>query len=421
MATKAVQPIEPSPTDEETPGVVASKDAKTSEVGSKESRTTNQTAVGHDERQLVDLATTFLQDPKIRDAPVEEKTAFLSSKGLSRPQIDEALQRQIADTMDFPAAPSQPSKPATSISTQSPSSDNPSVNKSTPLIPPPTERPTTSQSQSTIPIITYPEFLLQQQKPASLITAERLTTAAYAIASLSAFYYGTSRYLISPTLQSLHESRHEFASHAHNRITTLNERLRSVVSTDESQSSRTSHEPASATATIDLEDDDASAMFSRSFGTQTSPAVNNLIPLVGPAADPAARTMTLDSNSSSASSNTAIEQQTPDASLTALENLRSSLSSQRAMLADEETAAGEVNTAISDLRSYLLDLSLQRVGTGSGTGIGSSSYKTGKSAGKEQDKDKANLDEVAQFRTEIRAFKGVLLSARNFPGGVRGK
>jgi len=162
-------------------------------------------------------------------------------------------------------------------------------------------------------------------------------------------------------------------------------------------------------------------MFSRSFGTQTSPAVNNLIPLVGPAADPAARTMTLDSNSSSASSNTAIEQQTPDASLTALENLRSSLSSQRAMLADEETAAGEVNTAISDLRSYLLDLSLQRVGTGSGTGIGSSSYKTGKSAGKEQDKDKANLDEVAQFRTEIRAFKGVLLSARNFPGGVRGK
>ena len=420
MATKTVQPIEPSPTDEETPGVVASKDAKTSEVGSEESRTTNQTEVGHGERQLVDLATTFLRDPKIRDALVEEKTAFLSSKGLSRPQIDEALQRQIADTMDFPAAPSQPSKPTTSISTQSPSSDN-SVNKSTPLIPPPTERPTTSQSQSTIPIITYPEFLLQQQKPASLITAERLTTAVYAIASLSAIVYGTSRYLISPTLQSLHESRHEFASHAHNRITTLNERLRSVVSTDESQSSRTSHEPVSATATIDLDDDDASAMFSRSFGTQTSPVVNNLTRLVGPAADPAARTMTLDSNSSSASSNTAIEQQTPDASLTALENLRSSLSSQCGMLADERTAAGEVNTAISDLRSYLLDLSLQRVGTGSGTGIGSSSYKTGKSAGKEQDKDKADLDEVAQFRTEIRAFKGVLLSARNFPGGVRGK
>ena len=130
--------------------------------------------------------------------------------------------------------------------------------------------------------------------------------------------------------------------------------------------------------------------------------------------------MTLDSNSSSASSNTAIEQHTPDAALTALGNLRSSLSSQRGMLADEGTAVGEVTTAISDLRTYLLDLSLQRVGTGSGTGIGSS-HKTGKSAGKEQDKDKASVDEVAQFRTEIRAFKGVLLSARNFPGGVRGK
>ena len=90
------------------------------------------------------------------------------------------------------------------------------------------------------------------------------------------------------------------------------------------------------------------------------------------------------------------------------------------MLADEGTAVGGVNTAISDLRTYLLDLSLQRVGTGSGTGIGSS-HKTGKSAGKELDKDKASVDEVAQFRTEIRAFKGVLLSARNFPGGVRGK
>ena len=421
MADKTAQPIERSPTEEEDPGVVASKDNKASEAGSKESPTTNQVAVGHDEKQLIDLATTFLRDPKIRDAPIEEKTAFLSSKGLSRPQIDEALQRHIANMKDLPAAPFQPSKPATSISTQPPSSDNLSEHKSTPPIPPPNEQPLTSLNQSSIPIITYPEFLLQQQKPAPLITAERLTTAAYGLATLCAVVYGTSRYLISPTLQALHESRHDFASHAHNRIATLNERLRSVVSTDESQSSPASNGPETATAAVDFDDDDASALFSRSYGTQTSPSVDNLTPLVGPAADPAARTMTLDSNSSSASSNTAIEQHTPDASLAALGTLRSSLSSQRGILADEGTAVGEVNTAISELRTYLLDLSLQRVGTGSGTGIGSSSYKTGKSAGKDQDKEKASVDEVAQFRAEIRAFKGVLLSARNFPGGVRGR
>jgi len=420
MSDEKAQRVEQAPSEEKAPEAVSSTDSQAIQAGTKEPPTTNPTAPAHDEGQLLDLAITFLRDPKIKDAPVEEKTAFLSSKGLSESQINEALRRQTAEIKDTSTTPTHTTQPVASVHTRPSLSESPSVNNNTAPIPPPNERPTAVQPQSTTPIITYPEFLLSQQKPAPLITADRLTTAAYAIATLSAIAYGTSRYLISPTLQALHESRHEFASHAHNRIATLNERLRSVVSTDTSQASRLGDGSETATAAIDFDDDDASAMFSRSFGTQTSPSVNNLTPLVGPAADATQRSMTLDSNSSSASSNTAIEQHTPDAALTALGNLRSSLSSQRGMLADEGTAVGEVNTAISDLRTYLLDLSLQRVGTGSGTGIGSS-HRTGKSAGKEQDKDKASVDEVAQFRTEIRAFKGVLLSARNFPGGVRGK
>jgi len=420
MADKTGRPIERSTNGEAAPRNLAGEDNNANDARSKESLTTNRTAPEHDEGQLLDLAITFLRDPKIKDSPHEEKTAFLSAKGLSESQINEALRRQTAETKDSSTTPAHTTQPVTSVPTRPSLSESPSVNKNTAPIPPPHERPAAVQPQSTTPIITYPEFLLSQQKPAPLITAERLTTAAYTIATLSAIVYGTSRYLISPTLQALHDSRHEFASHAHNRIATLNERLRSVVSTDGLQSSQIPDGSETATAAIDFDDDDASAMFSRSFGTQTSPSVNNLTPLVGPAADATQRSMTLDSNSSSASSNTAIEQHTPDAALTALGNLRSSLSSQRGMLADEGTAVGEVTTAISDLRTYLLDLSLQRVGTGSGTGIGSS-HKTGKSAGKEQDKDKASVDEVAQFRTEIRAFKGVLLSARNFPGGVRGK
>jgi len=420
MAEKTAQSIEGSPTEEAARTSLAGDDNNANEAGLKESLTTNRTAPEHDEGQLLELAITFLRDPKIKDAPVEEKTAFLSSKGLSKSQINEALRRQTAETKDSSTTPAYTTQPVAPAPIRPSRSESPSVNNNTAPIPPSDERPTAIQPQSTTPIITYPEFLLSQQKRAPLITAERLTTAAYAIASLSAIVYGTSRYLISPTLQALHDSRHDFASHAHNRIATLNERLRSVVSTDGLQSSRLPDGSETATAAIDFDDDDASAMFSRSFGTQTSPSVNNLTPLVGPAADATQRSMTLDSNSSSASSNTAIEHHTPDAALTALGNLRSSLSSQRGMLADEGTAVGGVNTAISDLRTYLLDLSLQRVGTGSGTGIGSS-HKTGKSAGKELDKDKASVDEVAQFRTEIRAFKGVLLSARNFPGGVRGK
>jgi hypothetical protein len=418
MSDKTAKPLEPSQTVKEAPeGPI--EGVRTSEAGSKESPTTNPTAPAHDEGQLLELATTFLQDPKIRVAPVEEKTAFLSSKGLSAPQIDKALRRQIADTKDSQTMPFQASQPAASASTQPASSPGDlGATTSAPSVPVSQARPTTSQTHSATPIITYPEFLLSQQKPAPLITAERLTTAAYAIATVSAIVYGTSRYLISPTLQALHESRHDFASHAHNRIATLNEKLRSVVSADPSQSAQVSDGPEAAV--LDSDEDDASALFSRSYGTQTSPSVNNLTPLIGPTVDATQRSMTLDSNSSSNSSTTAIEQHTPDASLAALGNLRTSLSSQRGMLADEGTAVVEVNTAISDLRTYLLDLSLQRVGTGSGTGIGASSYKSGKSAGKEQDKDKANVDEVAQFRTEIRAFKGVLLSARNFPG-VKGK
>lgn len=40
---------------------------------------------------LIDQATQFLQDDDIRDAPIDRKTAFLESKGLSSLEIEELL------------------------------------------------------------------------------------------------------------------------------------------------------------------------------------------------------------------------------------------------------------------------------------------------------------------------------------------
>ncbi|ORY87988.1 peroxisomal membrane anchor protein conserved region-domain-containing protein, partial [Protomyces lactucae-debilis] len=42
---------------------------------------------------LVSSAVTFLQDPKVADAPLAKRIAFLESKGLSPQQVQQALQR----------------------------------------------------------------------------------------------------------------------------------------------------------------------------------------------------------------------------------------------------------------------------------------------------------------------------------------
>lgn len=39
----------------------------------------------------IDNAVTFLRDPNVQSAPQDKKLAFLQAKGLSQPEIDEAM------------------------------------------------------------------------------------------------------------------------------------------------------------------------------------------------------------------------------------------------------------------------------------------------------------------------------------------
>lgn len=78
--------------------------------------------------ELVNSAVTFLQDPKVADAPLAKRIAFLESKGLSSEQVQVALQRaQDISTSNQPAAQSNgqaannlsyaPSRPPSTYST----------------------------------------------------------------------------------------------------------------------------------------------------------------------------------------------------------------------------------------------------------------------------------------------------------------
>jgi hypothetical protein len=92
-----------------------------------------------------------------------------------------------------------------------------------------------------------------------------------------------------------------------------------------------------------------------------------------------------------------------------LASLRGHLSELSENSTDESTAESEALSNISDVERYLDGLTYQTPyysTSGSGIGVGATPGQ--------QD------DEIASVKTEIRSFKGVLLSARNFPGRARG-
>lgn len=78
---------------------------------------------------LINSAVTFLQDPKVADAPLAKRIAFLESKGLSSEQVQAALQRaQDVQTGNLNTVPTSstsqaayvPSRPVTSYGTYQP-------------------------------------------------------------------------------------------------------------------------------------------------------------------------------------------------------------------------------------------------------------------------------------------------------------
>ncbi|KAL6711377.1 hypothetical protein ACN47E_005908 [Coniothyrium glycines] len=319
---------------------------------------------------LVEQASRFLDDPTIRDAPREKKVAFLQAKGVKAEDIKTLLgtatkENAVAEMEEFGQRTwsTTPPKPA-SI---------------------PESRP---QPREIPPIVTYPEFLAQTEKPPPLITTRRLLATAYMTGGLMASIYGLSKYIIAPMTQNLAEARHDYAEHTQAQLKELNEKLGKAVSVD----------PASKTKTIiDIGDDiseadsDPTELYHRDYGTQTTPTLSRRPSTSSPS--------------------------DPHPTITAQENRLKIIKSHLKELESNRTSYGtskdSLRTKVSDLSTYLSEMSYQNQYHSNMGFYGSSYTMPGSKDGKN--------DQIEVLKNDIRAVKGVFLSARNFPagGGVR--
>ncbi len=255
----------------------------------------------------------------------------------------------------------------------------------------------TSQSRDIPPIITYPEFLLHSQKPPPLITAHRLLTTFYIASGVAATIYGANKYLVTPMLDSLSTARHSLFETASSNLSTLNTKLESVVSVipdphssshpskDHTQSGVDNDNDASSTTS------DPTELFHRDTGTQTTPQLSR-----SPSSTPSLAPPDLE---------TATASTTLNGHLSRLSIIHSHLSELLADNTNQSESEEQIADRLTELQMYL-----------DGLAYGSSTYVNGYGAGATNPAD-ANGDEIARVKAEIRGVKGVLLSARNFPGG----
>lgn len=332
---------------------------------------------------LIEKASKFLEDDSIRDAPIERKKLYLESKGLIETEIDDLLEIQhtpeAAVMEDYGIAREEASQATPPTAPQTPST--PSVPQDRPPAAPPKDNP---------PIITYPEFLLHAQKPAPLITANRLVASLYIASGAAATIYGTSKYIMEPMAETLTSARHSLIASAGANIDALNSKLESAVSKiPEKVPPRSQEEVEEEDSDTDsTTPDDGARFFNRSAGTQTSPRRLS-------------RSNSMTTSSSSSASEPDEAQSPTQDHTSALLGIHSKLSD-LLLPTDDGAPKDPLGDSIRELRAYLDKLP----------------YANSTHAGGKAGKKGAAMDAVANVKAEIRAVKGVLLSARNFPSGV---
>ncbi len=206
---------------------------------------------------------------------------------------------------------------------------------------------------------------------------------------------------------SLTSARHELATTAQADLDRLNAKLEGIVS----------EVPASATTAPqqhgqgqkpdddqeDSEDEDPTELFHRDIGTQTSPA-----------AAPSSRRSSNSDTSSLANPPVPSSATLVTTHTSRLQTLRTHLTSQLNTNATLQESDDRVKDAIADLTTYLDGLAYA-----SPSYVNSSAYGAygagGTAAVKVED------DGIAKVKAEIRGVKGVLLSARTFPGSAVGR
>ena len=247
--------------------------------------------------------------------------------------------------------------------------------------------PPQRQQERPPPIITYPEFLVEAQKPPPLVTPGRVLNALYAGGAVAAVLYGASRWLITPMVDQLSESRHDLFSHTQTKMDEFNERLAKIASkVPESKLDRAEFDDENASDTSD-----PTELYHRDMGTQTSPP-----------------------ETPSPATGAEIKRDMVTHAEDTLKIIREHISE----LADGSEKAGEAHKdrqeSVNTLRHYLDGLIYGAAGVSTWTQ--SEDAIMMKKNGTDADGTKDGIEEL---KKEIRGVKGVLLSAKRFPAVSR--
>ena len=197
--------------------------------------------------------------------------------------------------------------------------------------------------------------------------------------------YGLSKYIIAPMTHGLAESRRDFASHTNEQLKELNERLRKAVSVDPASKVKPIEDGAD---NVSEADSDPTELYHRDYGTQTTP---NLSRRPSTSTD-------------------------PHPTVTAQENrlkiIKSHLQELESHNSGQGTSRDRLRTKISDLTTYLTEMDYQTQYYPTMGRYGATFNWTGSSS-------ESKNDQIEVLKGDIRAVKGVFLSARNFPTGGR--
>ena len=311
---------------------------------------------------------TFLEDPAVKNTSPEKKRAFFESKGIAADLIDQALKSEGAP---FNANDFESFKKTQAQAVQ------------------PVSQPPAQPTQTAPPIITYPEFLVEAHKPAPLITPGRIVNTAYIAGTLYALLYGASKFLVTPLSLSLADARHDFTQHSQSKLDELNTRL-TALATKLPPAKKDAASSDDIDTDVSSETSDPTELYHRDMGTQTSPL---------PSRRP----------SSSLSAFEAEKKKDPlTHSTTVLAILQSHLADMLARAEGLEQPNKDRQESMNRLRSYVDTLMYASPGS---YGMWNSSAEEG-----EREKKGREEDVVEEVKREIRGVKGVLLSAKRFPG-----
>ena len=342
---------------------------------------------------LVEQAAKFLQDESISGQSIERKTEFLKSKGLSDGSINSLL-----------------GSPTTTTTTTTSDQKMPETTTSSKSSPP----------RDVPPIITYPEFLVQPAKPPPLVSISGVLYTVYGAVALGTGLYAASEYLLKPMMANLASARHELAQTTLEKLAGFNEKLEqnvSVIPPHALSSSSLSAATRSKGNKGDSKDDDEeekeeeededvesltsdpTELWHRDVATQTTESASG-----------SAQESQKDEGNS--------EQKGPDP-LATVTSQQQRIKHITARLSEYQDADTESTSLENGTRNRIVELHtyLDGLAYSAGSFTSSRAFSSFANGVEGVGVPKNEEDAIANFRSEIRGFKGALLSARNFPAG----